>query len=91
MPYYKWSFKAMKSLPVLSDLYQGLESLLLQGGYDKNLKLYTIGEICHAVQDELRKQNVSAMECDDMEKHAYSVNDHIKDANIRSMNIFCTV
>ncbi len=91
MPYYKWSFKAMRSLPILSDLYQGLESLLLLGSDNKNSKLFTIGEICHAVQDELRKQGVSAMECDDMEKHAYSVNDHIKDANIRSMNIFCTV
>ena len=42
-------------------------------------------------KEELRRQGSSSMECDDMEKHAYNVNDHIKDSNIRSLNIFCTV
>ncbi len=91
MPYYKWSFRALKALPVLNTLYEPLEYLLMGDSGDINGKLFTIGEVCHAVQDELRKQDISSMECDDMEKHAYSVNDHIRDANIRGMNIFCTV
>ena len=90
-PYYKWSFRALTNLPALSHLYYPLEFLLLGDKDDRNGKLFTIGEICHAIQDELRKQCISSMECDDMEKHAYSVNDHIKDNDIRSLNIFYTV
>ena len=91
MPYYKWSFRTLRSMPMLSQLYEPLDFILLGDREDINGKLFTIGEICHSIQDELRKQGISSMECDDMEKHAYSVNDHIKDSNIRSMNIFCTI
>ena len=91
MPFYKWSFRALKALPVLSELSEPLEYLLMGDSKDRNGKLFSIGEVCHAVQDELRKQDISSMECDDMEKHAYSVNDHIKDNSIRIMNIFTAV
>ena len=91
MPYYKWSFRALRNLPKLSELYEPLEYLLLGDGEDINGKLFTIGEVCHAVQEELRMQNITTMECDDMEKHAYSVNDHIKDSGIRSLGILFSV
>ena len=91
MPYYKWSFRALRELTDFNALAEPLEYLLLGDSEDVNGKLFTIGEVCHAVQDELRRQGISSMECDDMEKHAYSVNDHIKDGNIRSLNILCAV
>ena len=91
MPYYKWSFRALKDQNILSELYDPLEYLLLGDREDTNGKLFTIGEVCHAVQDELRRQGITSMKCDDMEKHAYSVNDCIKDGNIRSISIFVAV
>ncbi|MBQ2677394.1 MAG: DUF4037 domain-containing protein [Firmicutes bacterium] len=91
MPFYKWSFRALRDLNILSGLNEAFEYLLMDGAGDRNGKLFTIGEVCHAVQEELRRQSITSMECDDMEKHAYSVNDHIKDGNIRGMNILCSV
>jgi len=91
VPYYKWGFRALKTRLFLSEMYEPLQYLIAGDPFDDNGKMFDIGEVCRAVQGELRAQGITSMDCDDMEKHAYSVNDHIKDGNIRSLNIFCTV
>ena len=50
-------------------------------------KYYAIEGICSDIIDELHNQNLTKAICSDMEKHAYSVNDSIEDAEIRNMHI----
>jgi len=91
MPYYKWSFRALKQLDILTELYEPLEFLLLGDSSDLNGKLFTIGEVCNAIQNELRNQDITKMGCDDMEKHAYSVNDFIQNNEIRNLGILYAI
>jgi len=89
-PYYKWCFRAMKALPRLSDAAQPLE-YLISAESDIDSKLFTIEEVCYAVISELKAQGISKSDSEDLEQHAYSVNDAIADAEIRNMNILCAV
>ena len=93
MPYYKWSFRAMKELPLLSELRQDLEYLISSGNTaeeaeKKNGLIEAISERCIAA---LREQNLSRADSPDLEKHAYAVNDGIRDGELRNMNIFAGV
>ena len=93
MPYYKWSFRALRSLPRLSELYDTLEFLMTTEN-TKDLaetKYYIIEDVASAVITELQNQSLTDAVCGDLEKHAYSVNDKINDPNIRNLNIFYTV
>ena len=93
MPYYKWSFRALRSLPRLSELYDTFEFLLTTEN-TKDLaetKYYIIEDVASAVITELQNQSLTDAVCGDLEKHAYSVNDKINDPNIRNLNIFYTV
>ena len=39
----------------------------------------------------LKEQGLTQADCGDLEKHAYSVNDSVKDNEIRYLNIFAAV
>ena len=39
----------------------------------------------------LREKELTDAVCGDLEKHAYSVNDHIRDSNLRNMHILAAV
>ena len=41
--------------------------------------------------DELMARELTAANCGDLEKHAYSVNDRIADAGLRNMHILAAV
>ncbi len=93
MPYYKWAFRGMRDLEILSNLEEYFE-FLLTSGYSEDLvlkKSNTIEEIAGAIISELRRQNLTQADCGDLEKHAYSVNDSIRDTEIRYLNIFAAV
>ena len=89
MPYYKWSFHALKELPILSELTGELEWLISSPNSPENSKekQKTIEEICTLVADELREQSLSDYNGDELEGHAYSVNGKISDSNIRNLHI----
>jgi len=89
-PYYKWSFKALRALPKLSIEAELFEYLLTtpNEGETAEQKYDVIEGICADVIDELVAQNLTKAVCGDLEKHAYSVNDGIEDAEIRNMSIF---
>ena len=93
MPYYKWSFKAMSELQFMSGIKDDLEYLISSSNEDGEIenKMDIIESICSDVADELRWQKLSDTVCSDMEKNAYSVNDHVKDNNIRNENILFAV
>lgn len=94
MPYYKWSFRSLRGLFGYSEFADRLESLLSgdikeEGTADR--KFYEIEGISADVIDILMSNELTEATCGDLEKHAYSVNDQIKDGNLRNMNIFAAV
>lgn len=90
LPYYKWSFRALRQMDDLKDLADDL-SLLLQGdNRDSDTvrrKYELVEQIAGSVIAGLNGQNITSAICGDLEKHAYSVNDRIADSHIRNLHI----
>ena len=93
MPYYKWSFCALKSLPKLGNLYDSLEYLISSDNTKESsdLKTKIIEDICAMLVGELKAQSLTDEKENDLEKHAYSVNRRIGDEQVRNLNIFVGV
>jgi len=93
MPYYKWSFRALKALPGGEDLGRSLEWLLTTDNSDALAedKYFCMEGIASGVIDLLQEQGLTEAVCGDLEKHAYSVNDGIRDSNIRNLHILYCV
>ena len=89
MPYYKWSFRAMRALPKLALEAELLEYLLTSDNEPETAreKYDVIEGIAADVIDELQEQGLTEAVCGDLEKHAYSVNDRIADADLRNLHI----
>ena len=93
MPYYKWSFRAMRALPKLALEAELLEYLLTTGneGPMAEEKYDVIEGIAADVIGELQEQELTEAICGDLEKHAYSVNDRITDSELRNMHVLAAV
>ena len=93
MPYYKWSFRAMRALPKLSLTAELLEYLLTTDNEEETReeKYRVIEGVAADVIRELEEQGLTRASCNDLEKHAYSVNDSVKDAGIRNMHILAAI
>ena len=92
-PYYKWVFRAMRDLPLLSETEESLYTLMANGnGQDLvSLKTNQIEDISRAIIAVLREQKLTRAPDNELERHAYSVNDRIKDATLRNMHILAAV
>ncbi|MBQ2061135.1 MAG: DUF4037 domain-containing protein [Oscillospiraceae bacterium] len=92
-PYYKWRFRAMRALPKLSLLAELLEYLLTTDNEgDLAQDKYDVMEsIAADVIDELMEQGLTKAACGDLEKHAYSVNDHISDPALRNLHVLAAI
>ena len=88
-PYYKWAFRAMRALPRLSLLAELMEYLLTtdNDGDMAAEKARVIEGVAADVIAELLRQGLTQADCDDLEKHAYAVNDSIADGDIRNLHI----
>ena len=93
MPYYKWSFKAMRDLLVLGDLEPDLYGLMTTDneGTRPQDKYEKIEEICGRVIGALKDQELTKAVCGDLEKHAYSINDAVADGDLRNLHILSGV
>ena len=93
IPYYKWSFRAMRALPKLALEAELLEFLLTTGNEQSMAeeKYDVIEGIASDVIEELQEQELTEAICGDLEKHAYSVNDRIADAGLRNMHVLAAV
>ena len=89
MPYYKWSFRALKDLTRLGNIYDSLEYLICSDNDGKHAvtKASMIEDIAAVIIKELKAEGLTSSSCNDLEKHAYAVNDHIKDGTLRNMGI----
>ena len=93
MPFYKWAFRSMRKLSLLALEAELLEYLITtDNGRDmREEKAAVIEGICSDVAAELMVRDLSKASCGDMEKHAYSVNDGIADAEVRNLHILAAV
>ncbi len=92
-PYYKWSFRALRSLPLLPELSEKLEWLLTTDNSPAlaREKAVVIEDAAAAVIGALLDQELSRADCGDLEKHAWSVNDRVTDASLRNEHILAAV
>ena len=88
-PYYKWIFKGMRELPILSCLEEPLSFLIETGNSPAEAKgkAEMIEDIAAMICDEYRRQNLSAATCINFSTHANSVTDGIKDVSIRNLHL----
>ncbi|MCR4751594.1 MAG: DUF4037 domain-containing protein [Eubacterium sp.] len=93
MPYYKWSFRAMRALPKLALEAELLEYLLTTDNEPATAeeKYDVIEGMAADVIEELQEQELTEAICGDLEKHAYSVNDRVEDAGLRNLHILAGV
>lgn len=93
MPYYKWSFRAMRDLKLFSTFSDSFEYLLTSenDSVTAQTKTDVIEDIASMIIGYLIDNEMTKAICGDLEKHAYSINDSISDPNIRNMNIFTAV
>ena len=92
MPFYKWAFRAMRELKTLNELAGTFEFLISSDNSAGNVpvKKDAVDRICGLLAKEIEKQGIAKADSE-LERLAYTVNDNIKDANLRSLSIFCTV
>ena len=93
MPYYKWSFRALRELEGGEDHARSLEWLLTTGNDEKTAeeKYFCMEGIAADTIEKLQEQGLTEAVCGDLEKHAYSVNDGIKDGGIRNLSVLVCV
>ena len=92
-PYYKWSFRALRSLPKLS-LHAELMEFLITTDNEEEMareKYDVIEGMASDIVGELIDLGLTKANCGDLEKHAYSVNDGIEDGDLRNMHILAGV
>ena len=93
MPFYKWSFRALRRTLHEDELADKLSILLTAGLTEETAedKYVVIEDIASDFIDRLQRENLTAATCGDLEKHAYSVNDRVKDGDIRNRHILAGV
>lgn len=94
MPYYKWSFRALRELVGTQELSEKLSFLLFGDNRDHSVaqrKYDVMEEIASETITSLQELELTKAVCGDLEKHAYSVNDKIADSTVRNMNILIAV
>ena len=92
-PYYKWAFRALCANPGRGPAADLLEYLLTTDNAEETqeTKYMIIEEIAADIIDELIDCGLTQANCGDLEKHAYSVNDGIAEAEIRNLHVLAGV
>ncbi len=93
MPYYKWQFRALKDLPNGEFIADSLEFLIStdNGAENASIKNEIINSIAEEIINLLKEREITKATCNDLEKHAYSVNDFIKDGDLRNSHILAGI
>lgn len=88
-PYYKWAYRGMRDLPLLGELESSLSGLTEIENSPKTLKtkLEIIEDISSIIIKEFKAQGITKANCNNLENHAYSILDTIKDNEIRNMHV----
>lgn len=94
MPYYKWSFRALRELQGGPEAADRLATILMGNHLEEAVarqKAELIEEVAAEITAMLQEKGLSKSVCGDLEKNAYSVNDCIADGAIRNMHILSAI
>ena len=94
MPYYKWSFRALRQIEGAEKLADQLSFLIFgdpREGDNAMNKYDVIESIAADYIDILQDIGMTDAVCGDLEKHAYSINDHIAESSVRNLHIMAAV
>ncbi len=88
-PFYKWAYKGLCRLPVLGNIGDALQGLTELDNSPTNAKVKqeVIEDIAMLFVEEFKKQGLTKATCNDLENHAYSIQNSIKDIMLRNMHI----
>lgn len=88
-PFYKWAYKGIETLQILNHINDALIGLTEFDNSPDNaeMKFEVINDIAGILIEEFKKQGLTKATCLDLEKHAYSIRDAIKDNTLRNMHI----
>ena len=87
-PFYKWAFRGLMELKILNNI--GNDLLALDYSIiskDENYNLNLIEEISSKVINEFNNQKITNATCNNLDTHAYSITDHIKNIDLRNASI----
>lgn len=92
-PYYKWVFRGLRDLDPDDIWYSDLEALLSLGKTEGELLKgkEIIEKLCCKTVKILELQSLTGLSGSNLEAHAYSVNDFIRDPQVRNLSIFAGV
>lgn len=89
LPYYKWQFRTVSRLPLLSEFVPTLEWLITAPNDGENVqrKQEDIAKISTHLTSALHRLGLSQKQGMALEDHAYAVNDRIENGAIRNLHI----
>ena len=89
-PFYKWAYRGMRDLPILADLEFALTGLTELGNTEKEAreKREIIYDIATLITEEFKAQKITSATCNNLDTHAFSITDTIKNPELRNMNVF---
>ncbi len=94
LPYYKWSFRAVRGMDGGEALADRLSRIVTGDPADPAAaeRMYDeIESVASQTVTLLQEHDLTRAICGDLEKHAYSVNDGIRDGAVRNLHILTTV
>ncbi len=88
-PFYKWVYRGMRDLEILGELESALVGLTEIENSSKTIqtKIEIIEDISSAIINQFKIQGITKATCNNLETHAYSLVDGIKDSMLRNMHI----
>ncbi len=88
-PFYKWAYRGLARLDILSNISDALEGMTELDNSPENAKTKqaVVEDIAMLFIEELKNQGLTKSNSNDLEKHAYSIQDTIKDTALRNMHV----
>ncbi len=88
-PFYKWAYRGLDGLPVLGHVRDSLQVLIETDntGVNGEIKQAMVEDIAALLVAAFAEQDLTEAVCGDLEKHAHSILDGVKDPTLRHMHI----
>ncbi len=92
-PFYKWAYRGMRSLEKLGFLEKWLSDMTQTDNTPANAddKIQKMEEISAFLIAAFREMGITQANCNQLETHAYSVLDSVRDSRLRNMHIMAGI
>ncbi|MBO4500758.1 MAG: DUF4037 domain-containing protein, partial [Clostridia bacterium] len=91
MPFYKWSFRALRGLEGFDGIAVKLEQIISSDNSAPHKKRRLIEDVCVMLAQKMRERGFTQNETPLLEETAYGINNMIRDEKIRNMHILAGV